>query len=879
MEPSNLLKYKVKTAYLTSVVVNTEKSVCNMSTKLSGDESLNDSINGDQDTEFSKPVGLTGLQNLGNTCYMNAGIQALSNCPQLTGFMMDCGSFIRKPGLAKAYHRLINDMWSSRRPSYVVPAGISQGIKKVCPAFKGYTQHDAQEFLRCLLDQLHEELKEPVIESSPDVSSPTVSRRKRTTSPQGHRHSSDDMTSEEEYETCDSGLSWGQRSIASGSNVHLNGHRQETDSICTSGIFMPSIDSTGTLMQSTECSSGQLPFVTTSSDPNNVQFYVNNKQATKLNHQVDNHSKKKAKNVTYRSVISDVFDGKLLSSVQCLTCDNVSTTKETFQDLSLSIPTRDQLNALRASSRRSDGTSSPTPSEAGRASPPHSHFSSVQSGQQNPDQTVTRGYTGVIWGWIEWLLGWFWGPSITLEDCLSAFFSADELKGDNMYSCEKCKKLRNGVKYSRVLHLPDILCIHLKRFRHDLSYSCKISAQVSFPLHGLDMAPYMAGQEGDEDDGLVSNPTGSSNVPPSKVGANIVIPKPWACRENGEDQASNQVTTYDLVSVICHHGTPSSGHYTAYCLNNYTDTWYEFDDQYVTAVDENQVASCEAYVLFYRKTSDEVCERRYRAVQLIERAPKDYDATIYYISNQWINRFNTFADPGPISNRDFMCQHGKVDPLKASYVRELSMGFSREIWDYLVSTFSGGPPCNDLDALCDQPSCLTTTPSPAHAERINQIQGSKLLSSYYRHIGSNISLDLPHGRALLEATSTISLPATVSSTVNPRRVESTAIVNGNDAHSTTEPMDYRSLNGNFGFDARKDLKRRHEDGTANEAEPLLNSGQTEINHSPLQADESKRRNKMLEKMVSGDDGERVPLIGTNGCRESANGDESDENNF
>ena len=48
------------------------------------------------------------------------------------------------------------------------------------------------------------------------------------------------------------------------------------------------------------------------------------------------------------------------------------------------------------------------------------------------------------------------GPVINLQDCLAAFFSADELKGDNMYSCEKCKKLRNGVKFSKVLKLPEV---------------------------------------------------------------------------------------------------------------------------------------------------------------------------------------------------------------------------------------------------------------------------------------------------------------------------------------------------------------------------------------------------------------------------------------
>jgi hypothetical protein len=58
-------------------------------------------------------------------------------------------------------------------------------------------------------------------------------------------------------------------------------------------------------------------------------------------------------------------------------------------------------------------------------------------------------------------------------------------------SCEKCNKLRNGVKFSRVLALPEILCVHLKRFRHDLSYSSKISSAVNFPLTGLNMQPYL----------------------------------------------------------------------------------------------------------------------------------------------------------------------------------------------------------------------------------------------------------------------------------------------------------------------------------------------------------------------------------------------------
>lgn len=55
----------------------------------------------------------------------------------------------------------------------------------------------------------------------------------------------------------------------------------------------------------------------------------------------------------YRSIVTDVFDGRLLSSVECLTCGYISRTKENFQDLSLPIPTADQLERLNAAPSQS----------------------------------------------------------------------------------------------------------------------------------------------------------------------------------------------------------------------------------------------------------------------------------------------------------------------------------------------------------------------------------------------------------------------------------------------------------------------------------------------------------------------------------------------
>ncbi|NIG61334.1 ubiquitin carboxyl-terminal hydrolase 20 [Pontoporia blainvillei] len=61
---------------------------------------------------------------------------------------------------------------------------------------------------------------------------------------------------------------------------------------------------------------------------------------------VPSSGSRRRKEQRYRSVISDIFDGSILSLVQCLTCDRVSTTVETFQDLSLPIPGKEDLAKL-----------------------------------------------------------------------------------------------------------------------------------------------------------------------------------------------------------------------------------------------------------------------------------------------------------------------------------------------------------------------------------------------------------------------------------------------------------------------------------------------------------------------------------------------------
>lgn len=60
----------------------------------------------------------------------------------------------------------------------------------------------------------------------------------------------------------------------------------------------------------------------------------------KINRQT---TKKKVSSKSVDSIVSAVFDGFIQSEIECLTCCRRSKTVETFQDLSLPIPSRDQI--------------------------------------------------------------------------------------------------------------------------------------------------------------------------------------------------------------------------------------------------------------------------------------------------------------------------------------------------------------------------------------------------------------------------------------------------------------------------------------------------------------------------------------------------------
>ncbi|NXI62332.1 UBP43 hydrolase, partial [Anseranas semipalmata] len=100
-----------------------------------------------------------GLRNHGNTCFMNAVVQCLSNTAPLAEFLA-LGRYRARGARAEVTHRLaalVRALWSLDYTPRL-SADFKSIVSKHGAQFRGNAQHDALEFLLWLLDRMHEDL-------------------------------------------------------------------------------------------------------------------------------------------------------------------------------------------------------------------------------------------------------------------------------------------------------------------------------------------------------------------------------------------------------------------------------------------------------------------------------------------------------------------------------------------------------------------------------------------------------------------------------------------------------------------------------------------------------------------------------------------------
>ncbi|XP_056143957.1 ubiquitin carboxyl-terminal hydrolase 43 isoform X2 [Lampris incognitus] len=177
--------------------------------------------------------------------------------------------------------------------------------------------------------------------------------------------------------------------------------------------------------------------------------------------------------------------------------------------------------------------------------------------------------------------------SCTLDECFQLYTKEEQLAPDDAWKCPHCKQLQQGMVKMSLWTLPDILILHLKRFRQVGERRNKLTTLVRFPLTGLDMAPHVVKRG----HGTHQPPHQSAPLQPS-----------W--RHTRPPDMAPPDFLYDLYAVCNHHGGMHGGHYTAFCRNSVDGQWYSYDDSSVEPVPGGEVCTRGAYILFYQRRNN-----------------------------------------------------------------------------------------------------------------------------------------------------------------------------------------------------------------------------------------------------------------------------------
>lgn len=581
-------------------------------------------------------MGIVGLQNLGNTCYMNSGLQCLSHTQPLTNYILgdhyqndvNPDNLLGSKGaeLINEYVGLIKEMWYGTS-SRVSPWGVKKAFGDFANQFLGFFQQDSQEMLGYLIDGIHEDLnrvkKKPYLEdpSANNISEDEFASLLWT----NHKLRNDSIIvdlmhgqyrSEIECPDCAKvsitfdpflmlTLPIPERKIKEYEFIFVDSLK------CVNGVVsLPKGMKAGQIKEKV-CEilkiSNNTPITMAEMSSNNLKSILNpsdeihKKMKLILYTNLDSTSMDLDDNITifldFRKK-SYGYSGTILGPPFILTTSKEIQIEDLYKEVFILI------NKLKNSENDSEEEFRKNfPSFFGRT-----HYSDndnmfslkVHNPFQFPccicDRVACAGCSiqnkpvklsyylchlkennlriSVIFS--ERLYDFSFIPSIKdykeptdynmrqktvenvqLDECFELFLRREQLDENNTVYCSQCKDHKKGFKKMGIKKLPQILIIHLKRFKQKNKYvSSKNGKLVHFPMEGLDMSKYSIGDGG----------------------------------------------IYDLYAVSNHYGSLEGGHYTAYA-KDVDGLWRDYDDSSVGLVSnpEETVVREAAYVLFYKR--------------------------------------------------------------------------------------------------------------------------------------------------------------------------------------------------------------------------------------------------------------------------------------
>ena len=597
----------------------------------------------DQDANSLEDItnGTCGLYNLGNTCYVNSILQCLSNCKDFNSILSrrDINNILQSHFKTTNYSdlktlvnnclfikikELFNHIWNNSYNSFK-PKSFIKLFKEKIIFFQNKNQHDSQEALLCILDCLNEELSLPNIEID--------SYKNLIIDSFNSLFLNEEKNKKEILNLCK--RKFDDYLIFKYITDFKNNHKKisvinEIFEGCTisqlkcsetlgkSVIFDPFFFITLSIPEDNidQSSSSEI----SSSSSSNSSSEINTESSNKNDEsdcQKDNYKQKKYEDegiiewiVNYKNYdfenlksncINKIIESNLESNKSCINTSHEITSSQNETEESSQNETEESnqneteesesSNKSRESSQNETEESNQNETEeSNQNETEESNQNETEESNQNESEESNKSressqesnhneteddedslntvdedslYDNNIFDPFKINLSKRYKKELkkfNIYDLFNNFITPENLKDDNKWFSPYAEKNVDAEKKLMLFDTPKILIVCIKRF--DNSFN-KLNNLIDFPIYNLDITPYLH----------------KSHI--------------------------SKYTKYNLFAINNHtnfnsgFGGISFGHYYSYCKNKNDNKWYNFNDDDVDEIEEDDIITKDAYILFY----------------------------------------------------------------------------------------------------------------------------------------------------------------------------------------------------------------------------------------------------------------------------------------